>query len=228
MTKKKQFSDSQLKPAEEERYLNTIFQKHYDNKLKTKYADILKNEHGVIREGLSSSNNKKGGSNMRIVFMTMVSLAACGLLAFLVLGVNSGDYMKLTDTHLADGIFMNQELLRGDPSSNDIRNKAILSYNAGEMPTAIGHYEKLESQSNEDSFFKAMAYMYNKQYVQALEVFNAIDLEDFKYKEEINWFKSLCFIKTNQNDQAVMSLNKLNSWKKSEAQALIKKLNKAK
>jgi len=226
MALNKDFSDSKLNPEEEEKYLNTIFDKHYDKKLKSKYSAVLKDTHGVQREESNVVDIKREGSNVRTIVKFVLSVAAGALLAFFALGINSDTYMQQTDTYLAESIFVNQELLRGETRTNEIRNEAILAYNEGDMPTALDRYAKIEVKTSEDAFFEGLAFMYDKQYAKAIEVLAAIPTDNFKYKSELDWYLSLCYAKTDQKEKAIEQLSKLNNWKKKEAEQLIKLLSK--
>lgn len=226
MTLLKKFSDSELNPEQEEKYLNDIYDNYYDEKLKSKYTRKLKDDHGIIKGSASYENKKNTKGNIHLFMKGFIAFAACGLLTFFVLGLGGENYMSQVDNHLTESIFVNQEILRGDVNSDVIRNEAVLAYNSGDMMLAIQKYTLLENKSETDIYFEAMATMYSKDYKTAISGFEIIQSTDFKYNAELDWYLSLCYIKDGKKQKAIERLNKLQTWKQKEASVLIDLLKK--
>ncbi len=226
MTLFKKFADSELSPEEEERYLNKIHEKHYDKNLSSKYSKLLEEEHGVMRGAGVTNTGKPTSKYRRLLFGSILAVAACGLFAFYFLGGIGNGLINQTDRYLTASVYQNQESLRGDIRSDALRNEAVLAYNSGEMSKALENYKLLENKTESDFFFEGMAYMYNNEFKKAIANFEGITNDAFKYKEEIKWFKALCYIKSDQKESAISELKSLKSWKQEEAASLIELLNK--
>jgi|GEM_PF-4492444 len=223
MSLRNKFIKSELSESEEKEYLDNLYDKHYDKKLKDKYSEKLQEDYGLSRNIISEKKDKP-------IFTIYKSLAYLGSLAAMVLlflvvkplfNVSQSP-SELALTYIQDNHFANQGIKRGENSSDLTRQNAILAYNKKDYDTAISLYSNLETKTAEDNYFLGLSHMYRSEYGAAIKYLSGIqESNDFKFQQEKNWFLSLCLIQNKEFDQAKILLKSIEGWNSSQIADLL-------
>ncbi len=121
-------------------------------------------------------------------------------------------------------------ITRGETTDNTLERKAFEAYENNNTKIAIGYFEELRKKSGLDyvEFYLAQTYLSNGDIQKALTIFEKIISEKTDFKTEALWYASLGHIKMKEEMNAMPYLEALikdGSYKKTEAQKLLEKLN---
>lgn len=222
MNKQEKFFKSQMSSEEEKSFLNKNMTVIVEKQLKKRYAETLEKQHGVTRV---QGSNKGKSTNSKIRILSIISSVAAMFVLALFIWPNSNSPIQLSNNFIQKDFYENKSIKRGGVNSDLIRSEAVLAYNDKNFTKAISKYKLLDVATNEDNFFLAMSFLYNKDYnPAALQFEELLLLKGFKYEEEVKWFASLAFINNNQIEKARLTLNEINLWKKSDAQTLLESI----
>lgn len=102
-----------------------------------------------------------------------------------------------------------------EASSEEIYVNALRIYDKNQYIEAITMFNQISELSpyyNSKEYFTGLSYMELKNYNEAIKHFKAvIDSKESLITESAVWYLALCYLKTNQNQQAINQLNKLTS-----------------
>ncbi len=226
MKRYKDFSNSTLNTEVEKAYLNELFHNYYTNEHKKKYAAILEEKYQVIR----TEKNDEPTKTLNLMRWGKYALgaAACFLVFILVwpeIGGNQNNFADLVDKYSTTDFLQNREIKRGSTMDDEYRMKAIQYYNESKYQEALQSYELVKDQDNEDKFWMAMATFYEKDYVSAERIFEALYIAaDIKYTNELKWYYALSLLQNGKKNEAEALLKEMKSWKSEEARQLLNAL----
>ncbi len=91
-----------------------------------------------------------------------------------------------------------------DTAAPNLINQAMKSFSAQKFDVAIAKLKPLLNREDPNAFFyTGAAHFYQKNYPQALIMLNRIgNLSNNVFKQEAYWYKALCFIDLQKNDEA--------------------------
>ena len=117
---------------------------------------------------------------------------------------------------------------RGDEPSTD-EEKAFAYYELGKYQKAIDGFEALSSNTAiYKSFYIGISNMQLEQFDLAIKMFERYEVSGNRFKQQSQWYRSLCYLKLNDLARAKETLEilaKTHDFKALEAQKLLKKLN---
>lgn len=122
-----------------------------------------------------------------------------------------------------------KNITRGDLKNSDLINWEEL-YSNHNYPLVIENYNLLDGNiqsSPQISLMLGCALMEQQQYREAINVFNAVDTKEyFLFNADLNWYKGLCYLKTNSIIDAEPLFEALLTDKKygNKAQTILEKL----
>ena len=91
-----------------------------------------------------------------------------------------------------------------DTAAPNLINQAMKNFSAKKFDVAIAKLKPLLNREDPNAFFyTGAAHFYQKNYAQALIMLNRIgNLPNNVFKQEAYWYKALCFIDLQKNDEA--------------------------
>lgn len=230
MTNIDKFSKSEMTDGQEKKYLESLYDSHYDQKLKEKYTAQLADQHGVQRENITSIKQKKKPTKMRSLILGVASVAAIFILGFFLLPMtNGGDQMSPQQMATNMIAIEKIDVKRGGQEASQLRLDIISKFNAGKYQEVVALYNSLELMTDVDKYWHGLAYFYSKDYKNAKATFSTIEKTDsFKFNAELTWYKALNYVLLDDPTAAKPLLEKVasTSWKNEEARELLVLISK--
>ncbi|MEO1264037.1 MAG: hypothetical protein AAFZ15_34850 [Bacteroidota bacterium] len=136
----------------------------------------------------------------------------------------------LANQHLEKPFQLNEGDHRGEDTVEITRGKALEAYNNQHYESALEYLLNIEAQGSieaSDYFQMGLCLMYQQKpnFKEAIKAFNKTKEKNTTiYKDEINWLLSLCYIMTDNKNEAINYLNKILDSSSSRQQDAAKKL----
>ncbi len=111
-----------------------------------------------------------------------------------------------------------------------IERSAFEAYESGDYASAIGFFSQLQNTSRlkNINFYMGQAYLANSEYQNAINAFKEVVNVNEDFTQESRWYVSLAYLKLDDLENAktaLVEVSEKNSYKKEEAQALLKELD---
>ena len=117
------------------------------------------------------------------------------------------------------------------PANADELVQAILEYDKGNYEVALNQFNEIlknDATNTTARFFAGVSYIELQKFDKAIDnLWKVVNKNDAVFIEQAEWYISLCFIKTNQQEQASVFLTRIckrNGYYKVKAQDLLNKL----
>jgi len=202
-----------------------------ESDLRDKYSKILNNR--SLEQKQSKSNKTR-----IIDFKFLIKAAAVVLILSSGLFFLQNEISQPTTHEFAQilldktTVFGNAEITRKEASEvNALRKKANQAYSKNEFKTSISLYETMRKNgilTDFDQYYLSVNYLRINDFHNAIKILSPLSQKDLTFSQEVNWFLSLSYILTLQDDKAKPILNSIvehKSYKYKEAFRLLDKLN---
>ena len=230
MTNIDKFAKSEMTESQEKIYIESLYEDHYDQKLKEKYAAKLAAEKGVKRKGSASNKETKKPTKIRTLLLVATSAAAIFVLGFFLLPMMNGGDQISPQLMAANMITVEKmDVKRGAQEDSQLRMDIKTEFNAGQYQKTITLFNSLEVMTDIDKYWLGLSYFYSEDYKNANSTFSDIEKPDnFKFNAELNWYKGLNYVLLDENAAAKPLLEKVasSSWKNKEARDLLGLMSK--
>lgn len=230
MTNSEKFSRSEMSESQENTYLETIYDSHYDKINKSRYATKLAAEHSITRNTIAEVvNGKRTPTRIRSLILAASTIAAIFILAVFVRPLITGDVISAQQ--MAVSMIKKEQInvKRGAQEDSQLKLDFVTAFNATEYDKALqvlGGYSVIDS---EDMYWKALALMYSERFTEAETTFKEINPgDDFKFASELMWNRALNAVVRGDQALAEELLRSVASskWKSDDARRLLSKLSK--
>lgn len=229
MSKWKKFTDGRLSEQESDGFLRKSMKKAFDEAQKKEWSDRLSEEFGIRR------NPPQRKRNAIIYISALAAAIALFLLAYPLLFSQSDGLEQQLELALAEP-FPNYLTRKGEVEQTEaLRQQMAEAYNAKKYEQAINIGQQLlqsSTPSTEDFFFLGLSHLYQGNYPSAVNMLNSArsaSEQDGRFREEIDWFLALAYVKNKYFAEAKELLNKIvnkEQWNETPAKQLLKKLLK--
>lgn len=230
MTKIDKFAKGEMAEGQEKKYIESLYEKHYDEKLKEKYTELLSDKHGLKRDEDSFKNAPKKNTKMRSLILGAISVAAVFVLGFFLLPmINGGDQISSQQMAFNMITVEKKDVKRGGQENSQLNLDFTTAFNAGQYENAIKLYSSVDNKSDEQNYWLGLSYLYSGDLKNAKSSFsNITNTDDFKFQAELEWYKALNFLLLEENNSAKPLLENVAStpWKKEEAKKLLERISK--
>lgn len=138
-------------------------------------------------------------------------------LAIIYSNLDSG-YEKVLAAHYQPYIYI-PDAQRGEGRASDPNESIFMSYDRGEYKQTITSINEIDEADRTDimNFLLANSYQAEKEYQNAIQVYEKIIESKSFYLSGAQWYVSLCYLSINQPDKAVPILNELKNSNSSYA-----------
>lgn len=206
------------------------FEKDVKSVIRNKENDSLKKKLQGFETELSGGSKQKNKT-----FWKPLSIAASiALLVGLSWFVFNSDAFNGTEELYASNYekYPNTvyTITRGDVADESLERLAFEAYETNDYDVAITYLIELKEKTRLDyvDFYLGQAYLANGDYLKATDKFQEIILINSEFKDEGYWYGALAKLKLEQEEEAIILLEKLikmGTYKKDEATKLLKELN---
>ena len=218
--------------AELESMTQKLLQTKFDREQKDDWANKLRIEHQVSR-----NTPQRSSFRGRIRLLTAVAaVIAIGLLADpLVQNLLTTEYQQMADVFLQESMISTPVVRKGEDNVLEARLKLAESINDQDYEQVVELASQLVKTTKpklEDHFFLGIGHLYEQSYepaVEALEKARELAKKEVNFQEEIRWYLSLAYLKSERLEDAYLGLSeivKLNGWKADNAAELLEAIQK--
>lgn len=219
----------ELSEKELDDFTKKLVQAKFDKEKKEQWSRLLEEEHGIKRKA-----DKPKVTPFSPRFLKAAAAIALIIVAlFFYPRLVKPSLEQLADNYLKYEKFEGRSTRKGADEISLLRMQAMTAYDASKYQEAIGIYNKileLEKNSLDDRFYLALNALYLKKYENAIHYFleartMGADGND-RFREEINWFLSLTYLKSGAPEKAKIELAKIsvNEWNFEKAQQMLEKM----
>lgn len=219
---------------------DTDIQRNYNLSLQINNS-IIEDDVMALRETMQDMfTNEPTVKRMPKVFATRrLYYAAATIILLIVAGIalqrNIGH--NLSNTAVYDKYYKPYDVTVSYRSGNSEVNKILLNalerYEEKDYEHAVVLFEKVLEKRQDDMavrLYSGISYMEDKKYMKATKSFiRIISNGDNLFFEQAQWYLSLCYLRTNKLDKAVVVLNKIieeDSYYKKQADKVLKDLGR--
>lgn len=162
------------------------------------------------------------------MFLGLSSIAAVVVFCLLVLPMLLNSGQNSTRQMASNFVtFERIEVTRDSDTATEVRGDFRRLFNAGKYQSAIDLIAPHDFTNGTDHYWIALAYFYTNQYEEAEQMFSRVEVsERSNLGEDFIWYRAINFIFLEKDQLAIPLLKELtnNSWRKEEAQLLLKSI----
>ncbi|TSE10229.1 tetratricopeptide repeat protein [Aquimarina algiphila] len=217
--------DPDISREEEDQIFEDILKQKNDNDLRVKWKKILANDYDIQR---SKNGKRKTTSSSKYIKIFLAAAACISLIVTLqLLSTPSIDSNAMAQQYLDKQEILHPGASKGSIEEDQNRILAIQAFNSKKYQQSVKHFQNLRIANEEDQYYYGLALLLNQQYTEAIQKFEENNLNNNRFKQELNWYQSLAYILNKQNEKAKIQLKKIRNtdWKYKDAQQFLKKLN---
>ncbi|MEW7292141.1 tetratricopeptide repeat protein [Aquimarina sp. 2304DJ70-9] len=223
--KLKRLLDPNISKEEEDQIFEEVLKRKHDEDLRTKWQEMLYNDHGITRSSANLKNKKQTSKYIKI----FLAAAACIALIVTVQLFNTTetDPYMLAQQYLDDQEVLHPGASKGLADEDENRILAIQAFNTKEYSQSIRYFQNIKIPTKEDKYYYGLALLLNNNYTEAVQLFEMINDNDGQFRQEINWYQSLAYLLNKQNIKGEALLKQINNsdWNHQQAQDLIEMIN---
>jgi len=175
-------------------------------------AHERKNIWAKLQKEEQSFQSQPGGR--QAFFIPRIAYYAAAALVVVAIGVtwfmNQQDDSKLFTAYYKPYEELKFQRSRGGGNLEAAVLQAVELYHEQKYQEVISSLEKLDPKDDRVYFVMGLAYLGEKNFENALENFNQVS-EDFDQADVFHWYKALTLIALGKNDDAKVSLDKIDS-----------------
>ena len=226
MKKIDKFTKGEMSETQEEKYVESLYEKHYDNKLKQLYKEKLAQEHNFDIDSNDIPAAPKKNTTFKYIVLGASAIAA--ILAFVLVFLPMMNSSTSTNAQqYAQSLITMEEMdvKRGGQADSEIRLELVKAYNSGDYEAALELFDQLNPLSAEDTYFKGRVFLFLKRYGEAISTFKEIN-QPFKFSEELKYWLGVAYASNGDFANAKPLLQDVakSKWKLEEAKAMLDKM----
>ena len=220
------FANNEMDENHEKKYLESLYEKHYDQKLKSSYSEKLKEDYKVLR----SSAVPKSNSSFTLKYILLGASGIAAVLVFVLFALpalQKGTNLNAKEFAQSLIVIEDIDVKRGQQIDSKLQLDIIEAYNSGGYNKALELYNQLSNLTNEDKYFKGRLLLFQHDYKEAIIAFEQIEGRDtFNYNMELKYWLGVAYASIGNNDSARPLLTEIakSSWKTKEAQGILDKM----
>lgn len=167
----------------------------------------------------------------RIAAASVIVLVAIGLFLNNILS-KPADSTELFQRYYQAPVF--SAIVRSDAAMDNLFYEAVIHFNNGQFTDALTLFEQVVAMDKSNMKAHLATGISNIEINQAKEAEKSfetvIDHKDNLYVDQADWFLALCYLETNDLDNAMLQFDKIasngRSYKQNEARRILKKLSR--
>jgi len=217
MGKFTEFLDHKTPEEKSDKIMEKLMEDKFNAQLKSRYSEILKNDHQFYRTNNSTS---KRLSNFKKVTFTVLSLLVLALGTYIMSSKFISNNQEKAQQYLAENTIQYHGLTRNSNNAEILRAAGANSFNARDYNQAIIEFSKIENPTSDDKFYLAYSYLRLEKYMLAASLFEELNKTTTgteKYSEEIQLFYALSlFASNNPNFEIFVKSIEEKKWARKE------------
>ena len=201
------FINNKMDEAQMEKLTKDLIHQQLDPGKRKIWGQLLQEKYGVEREAKTKPTNR-----IRTLgrVLTIAASIALVVVSYLLLNKNTVPApQRLVQEYIQElPIMADQAVARkGNFEAENLRMQANEAYTKRNFETAIGYWETLVANQDENSydlFYLGVSYLRQKNSApeKTIDYLTQIQQQNIELRQEINWVLSLAYLQTEQEDKA--------------------------